>query len=74
MTKKRSVEVSRTYTPSGRTVIVDGIPAVTVTVDDATDTVLEPSVSERVQTLVARALRADPAAELRITYSGVDHD
>jgi hypothetical protein len=72
MMKRRSVEVSRTYSPSGRTVIVDGIPAVAVTADDATDTVVEPSVNERVQTLVARALRASEAAEQRITYSGVD--
>jgi len=72
MTKKRSVEITRTYEPSGRTVTVEGIPAIAVTVDDATDTVLEPSVSERVQTLVTRALRTNAAEEQRITYSGVD--
>ena len=72
MGKKRSVEVSRSYTPSGRTVTVDGIPAIVVTADEESATVLEPSVNERVQTLVTRALRNDPAEELRITYSGVD--
>jgi hypothetical protein len=72
MTKKRSVEVSRTYTPSGRTVTVDGIPAIVVTSEEESATVLEPSVSERVQTLVTRALRANAAEEQRITYSGVD--
>jgi hypothetical protein len=72
MAKKRSVEVSRTYTPSGRTVTVDGIPAIVVTAEEESATVLEPSVSERVQTLVSRALRASEAQEQRITYSGVD--
>ena len=72
MGKKRSVEVSRSYTPSGRTVTVDGIPAIVVTADEESATVLEPSVTERVQTLVTRALRNDPADEQRITYSGVD--
>jgi hypothetical protein len=72
MAKKRSVEVSRSYSPSGRTVIVDGIPAIVVTADEESATVLEPSVNERVQTLVARALRASEAQEQRITYSGVD--
>ena len=72
MAKKRSVEVSRSYTPSGRTVTVDGIPAIVVTADEESATVLEPSVNERVQTLVTRALRANVAEEQRITYSGVD--
>jgi preprotein translocase subunit YajC len=72
MAKKRSVEISRTYTPSDRTVTVAGIPAVVVTVEDATDTVIEPSVNERVQTLVARALRANAEPAQHITYSGVD--
>jgi hypothetical protein len=72
MGKKRSVEVSRSYTPSGRTVTVDGIPAIVVTADEESATVLEPSVNERVQTLVTRALRANAAEEQRITYSGVD--
>jgi hypothetical protein len=72
MAKKRSVEVSRSYTPSGRTVTVDGIPAIVVTADEESATVLEPSVNERVQTLVTRALRASGAEEQRITYSGVD--
>ena len=72
MTKKRSVEVSRSYSPSGRTVTVDGIPAIVVTADEESATVLEPSVTERVQTLVTRALRANAADEQRITYSGVD--
>jgi hypothetical protein len=74
MTKKRSVEVTRSYSPSGRTVTVDGIPAIVVTADEESATVLEPSVSERVQTLVTRALRASAESEQRITYSGVDHD
>jgi hypothetical protein len=74
MAKKRSVEVSRTYSPSGRTVTVDGIPAIVVTAEDGSDTTLEPSVTERVQTLVTRALRANAEPEQRITYSGVDHD
>jgi hypothetical protein len=72
MGKKRSVEVSRSYSPSGRTVTVDGIPAIVVTAEEESATVLEPSVSERVQTLVTRALRANAAEEQRITYSGVD--
>jgi hypothetical protein len=72
MTKKRSVEVSRSYSPTGRTVTVDGIPAIVVTADEESATVLEPSVNERVQTLVSRALRASEAQEQRITYSGVD--
>ena len=72
MAKKRSVEVSRSYAPSGRTVTVDGIPAIVVTAEDESATVLEPSVTERVQTLVSRALRANAAEEQRITYSGVD--
>ena len=72
MAKKRSVEVSRSYAPSGRTVTVDGIPAIVVTTEDESATVLEPSVNERVQTLVSRALRANAAEEQRITYSGVD--
>ena len=74
MAKKRFVEVSRTFTPDDRTVTVDGIPAAVVTVDDSTDTVVEPSVNDRVQRLVDRALRANSAAEQRIVYSGVDHD
>jgi hypothetical protein len=50
-------------------VIVERIPALELTLDGETEIGLEFGVSDRVRILVQRALRANDAAEQRITYS-----
>lgn len=66
---ERAVEITQTYSPApGRRVIVEGIPATEVTLGADSDTVLDFTVSARVQVLVQRALYANDAPVQRLTY------
>jgi hypothetical protein len=67
---KRVVEITQTYCPApDRIVIVDGIPAIELRLGDESETVLEMAVSERLQSLVKRALRSNKESVQRLTYS-----
>ena len=67
---KRAVKITQTYSPApGRTIIVEGIPATEVTVGDETETMLNFTVRERVQSLIWRALRATSADVHHLAYT-----
>jgi hypothetical protein len=69
---ERKVTVTERYHPKGRTVVVEGIPAAEITVDDQTHVLFDADVVDRTRTLVHRALDSSDAAEFRITYSAAD--
>ena len=59
---ERAVEITQTYFPApGRTIIVDGIPATEVTLGDASETMINFVVRERVQALIRFALETTDA-------------
>jgi hypothetical protein len=67
---ERAVEITQTYSPApGRTVIVEGIPATEVTLGDATETMINFAVRERVQSLIRCALRRTGAHVQRLAYT-----
>jgi len=67
---KRAVKITQTYSPApGRTIIVEGIPATEVTLDDATETTMTFTVRDQVQSLIRRALRATNARVQHLAYS-----
>ena len=73
MTKRateRAVEITQKYSPApGRTVIVEGIPATEVTLGDTTETMINFTVRERVQSLIRRALRTTNANVQHLPYT-----
>lgn len=67
---ERAVEITQTYSPApGRTVIMEGIPATEVTLDGATETMINFTVRERVQSLIRRALRTTNVRVQRLAYT-----
>ncbi len=69
---ERKVLVTEEYHPKGRTVIVDDIPAVEVTMAGEARVLFDADVFDRVYLLVDRALGGSDAAELRIRFSAAD--
>ena len=67
---ERAVEITQTYSPApGRTVIVEGIPATAVTLGDATETMINFTVRERVQSLIRYALETTDAHVQHLAYT-----
>jgi hypothetical protein len=67
---ERAVEITQTYSPApGRTVIVDGIPATEVTLGDATETMINFTVRERVQSLIRCALETTDDHVQHLAYT-----
>ena len=67
---ERAVEITQTYSPApGRTVIVEGIPATEITLGDATETMVNFTVRERVQSLVRCALEIPDAHVQHLAYT-----
>ncbi len=74
---ERHVEISETYVPGRnlgctRSVTVVGIPAIEVTYEGVTEELTTFEVSDRVDTLIQRALRSNDHAEQHITYTPSD--
>jgi hypothetical protein len=75
MLGERAIVITQTYSPKRakpRTITVDGIPAIEMTVDGASEIGIEFGVSERIQMLVEHALRTTDAVDQRIAYSAAD--